>query len=445
MAGSKQTVEVWMKSTTRTVAGYLLLAVLLATAPIAYKIVKWKAYIWLPDYAVNMVHRETKTTTRPTHIMFVFADHYEQGLGEKGRDKNRRWLNKYMVMADRHRDSYGRKPQHTWFYAYDHRNAEVVTELAEAVYLGYGEIEFHWHHNNDTNESFPGKLKEALDWFNSFGAMVSIAPGNPVRFGFIHGNWSLDNSRGPKYCGVSRELDILRGAGCYADFTFPSFGWESQPSKINSIYYARDDDNPKSYDRGEDASVGKSHKGALMIFEGPLGLTLSRQLFEYGAVEVYDVPSASRVDSWIARDISVKGRPEWVFVKVYTHGAQSEGIVLGEQADSMYAYLERRYAHGDYRLHYVTAREAYNIVRAAEEGLYGDPDLYRNYEIKEPVNKFTKCDGSSKVRTWSEDKRSPRLGTPRSLGTEAGIFAPIGRDLKYHCATVGPLHAPPVG
>lgn len=217
---------------------------------------------------------------------------------------------------------------------------------------------------------------------------MSIAPGNPVAFGFIHGNWGLDNSLGDKYCGVNREIDILKQEGCYADFTFPSFGLESQPSKTNSIYFARDDDHPKSYDRGEDVSAGEQGQSALMIFEGPIGLRFGRQLFEYGAIENGDPATRSRVDSWVKTCIGVKGRPEWIFVKVYTHGMQSRGVVLGQQTDDMYSYLEQRYGRGKYRLHYVTAREAYNIVKAAENGLSGDPDTYRDYEVKEPLNRF---------------------------------------------------------
>ena len=389
--------ETTMKIPKRRIATCFLLVVILICTLVTYKIVKWKAYIWLPDYVAHVVHDGKQKTVRPTHIMFLFVDHYEPGTGNKGSDRNRLWLTKYVAMADGHRDSYGRKPRHTWFYAYEHRNPQVMTELSEAVRRGYGEIELHWHHGHDTNESFPMKLEQALDWFNSFGALISIAPGNPVGFGFVHGNWGLDDSRGEKYCGIRRELDILRRAGCYADFTFPSFGWESQPSKTNSIYYAWDDDDPKSYDRGEDASLGRSQDGAFMIFEGPLSLRLSRQLFEYGAIDNDDVATKSRVDSWIRTGIGVKGRPEWVFVKIYTHGIQNEDVVLGHQTDDMYSYLEERYGRGDYRLHYVTAREAFNIVRAAEEGLSGDPDLYRNYIIKEPVNRFATCDGSARL------------------------------------------------
>ena len=29
-------------------------------------------------------------------------------------------------------------------------------------------------------------------------------------FGFVHGKWSLDNSRGDEHCGVNNELAVLR-------------------------------------------------------------------------------------------------------------------------------------------------------------------------------------------------------------------------------------------
>jgi hypothetical protein len=377
----------------------LLLIAFVIAAPVTYKIVRWKAYIWLPDYVIRAVSKSDNIVSSTVHVIFIFADHYEPGRGIGAVQRNREWLRRYMAMADRHRDSYGRNPQHTWFYAYEQRNDQVVKELADAVYRGYGEIEFHWHHSNDSAESLTQKLEQALAWFNSFGAMRCDTTGNSVRFAFIHGDWSLDNSRGSRYCGVSRELDILRRAGCYADFTFPSLGVESQPSKTNSIYYATDNDNPKSYDKGDDASVGVSHGGRFLIFEGPLGLALRRQLFEYGGIGNGDeAPSKSRVNSWIASGIAVRGRPEWIFVKVYTHGVQSESVVLGEDTDRMYSYLEQRYGRGAYRLHYVTAREAYNIVKAAEDCLSGDPDLYRDYEVKEPVNKHFICDVSQGSR-----------------------------------------------
>jgi hypothetical protein len=365
----------------------LLFSVLLVALFFGYKIVRWKAYVWLPDYAASAAGREEAPAGSPIHVIFVFVDHYEPGPGPAGVERNREWLTEYKVLARRHRDSYGRVPQHTWFYAYEQKNDAVMEELSRAVRDGYGEIEFHWHHGNDTNESFGPKLEEALRWFNSFGAMVSGGLEERVRFAFVHGNCALDNSTTPDRCGVNRELDALREAGCYADFTFPSLGSPGQPSKVNSIYYAVDDDAPKSYDTGRDAEVGKRVPDGLLMFQGPMTLTVTRRLFEYGAVENDERPSPGRVDSWVASGVRVKGRPDWKFVKVYTHGAQSRTTCLGPETDAMFGRLEERYGKGSYRLHYVTAREAYNIVRAAEDGRTGDPDNFRDYEVTPPRNK----------------------------------------------------------
>jgi hypothetical protein len=38
----------------------------------------------------------------------------------------------------------------------------------------------------------------------------------------------------------------------------------------------------------------------------------------------------------------------------------------------------------NYVLHYVTAREVYNIIKAAEAGMQGDPGQYRDYILPAP-------------------------------------------------------------
>lgn len=61
--------------------------------------------------------------------------------------------------------------------------------------------------------------------------------------------------------------------------------------------------------------------------------------------------------------------------------------LLGAPIDAMHSYLEERYNDGrEYALHYVTAREMYNIARAAEAGKAGDPNQYRDFELKPPVH-----------------------------------------------------------
>ncbi len=59
--------------------------------------------------------------------------------------------------------------------------------------------------------------------------------------------------------------------------------------------------------------------------------------------------------------------------------------LLGAPAEAMYSDLERRFNDGrNHVLHYVTAREMYNIIKAAEEGKHGDPNQFRDHVLKPP-------------------------------------------------------------
>ena len=60
--------------------------------------------------------------------------------------------------------------------------------------------------------------------------------------------------------------------------------------------------------------------------------------------------------------------------------------LLGAPADAMFTHLERHYNDGQrYVLHYVNARELYNIVKAAEQGLQGNPSDYRDHILPRPA------------------------------------------------------------
>src|SRR5439155_17963245 len=105
------------------------------------------------------------------------------------------------------------------------------------------EIELHLHHHDDTDATLRALLREALHTYRQHGAL-SAWPDGRLAFGFIHGNWALDNSRhdhGRNYCGVNNELTVLMEEGCYADFTFPAWQHTAQPRQTNSLYYAVDD------------------------------------------------------------------------------------------------------------------------------------------------------------------------------------------------------------
>ena len=84
--------------------------------------------------------------------------------------------------------------------------------------------------------------------------------------------------------------------------------------------------------------------------------------------------------------IHVKGKPNWIFIKIHGHGAgaieKDREIMLGKSFDDMCEYLESKYNDGKkYFLHYVSARELYNIVRAAEDGKEGNPHVYRDFIV----------------------------------------------------------------
>jgi hypothetical protein len=90
----------------------------------------------------------------------------------------------------------------------------------------------------------------------------------------------------------------------------------------------------------------------------------------------------------VSANVHVQGRPEWVFVKVYTHGAPEKTAqsLLGEGGVGLHRELCTRYNDGRrWVLHYVTAREMYNIALAAMDGCTGDPRQFRDYELPPPA------------------------------------------------------------
>ena len=369
----------------RSLRRLLLLGLLLYVGAWGYRIYTRKYYIWLPGYLSWMWNREA-SPSGPVHIFFVFVDHFEPGDNYA---LTERWLNEYPKVAQRHRDADGRPWQHTWFYPGEQPLDRNLIALRQLVRAGFGETELHLHHGNDTQETARLKYVRAIEWFQKFGFLKT--PDGATHFAFIHGNWSLDNSRGQAFCGVPRELALLHELGCFADFTFPSLWQVSQPPFVNNLYEATDDDRPKSYDRGVPLRAGTTPVGDLLLFQGPLVIAPvlhpAKLFFQVEDGEIHPaVPvTPARVDYWMRANIHVLGRPDWRFIKIHTHGAQSNEDAdesLGPHFDSALTYLERAYNDGArYVLHYVTAREAFNLARAAVDGKRGDPRLYYNYLI----------------------------------------------------------------
>lgn len=350
---------------------------------------------WLGAYLSQCI-RSHPMVDKPIHIMFACCDHFEPDWNKADISKQinrvQRWVQEYPKLVSQFHDADGGHPKQTFFYpaeVYRKENLELLESLVEA---GLGEVEIHLHHDQDTEEGLKVKIQQAIKDFTRHGFLGQRKLSGQIRFAFIHGNWALNNSRKDgRWCGVNNETKILHNLGCYADFTYPSAPSETQPRKINSIYYSNSNSlKPKGHNKGINVEMGKYTSADVMHVQGPLALNWrnrSRGIFpriENGDITGHYHPTKDRVDLWVKQHICVAGKEDWIFIKTHTHGAKefNADTLLGEPMKKMYEYLLTRYNDKTkYIMHFVTAREMYNIIKAAEAGEIGSPSQYRDYLV----------------------------------------------------------------
>jgi hypothetical protein len=351
---------------------------------------------WLGDYARHLVRRaRTPRSDEPRHLLFALCDHYEPRWGKAPLDVGKKrvdtWAERYPALGE-YRDSDGRPPRHGWFFPGEEYDPHFLDQLAKLAARGFGEVEFHLHHDGDTAPSLAPRIREHLDTFAQHGHLSRKQDGGGAKYdwAFIHGNWCLANGRPDgKWCGVDDELVMLNELGCYVDLTFPAAPDPSQPDKVNQIYWPTGDlTKRRSYERGERARVGAKYEDRLLMITGPIALTRKGTFgvrLENGALTGNDPPTRERVKTWVDQNIHIEGRPEWVFVKVHTHGAleKTADSLLGDGGREMHSALHDYMKQG-WTLHYVTAREMYNVARAAMDGRSGDPSAFFDYLVKPP-------------------------------------------------------------
>ncbi len=353
---------------------------------------------WLPGWVRHRAHR---TVTRPKlegprHLLFALCDHYEPLHGrvsdEQGTERVKAWHEHYPRLADGYRDADGRRPRHSFFFPGEEYRPSYLDALADLAKRDLGEVEVHLHHDGDTAETVTPKFEKTLHDLAQHGHISRDADGR-YRWAFIHGNWALANARRDgRWCGVDDELPLLHRLGCYADFTFPSAPDECQPNIVNQIYWPSGDLHAKRcYEQGTRARVGDVKRDRLLLVQGPVALAkrpgkLSVRI-EGSAITAKDPASPARVKTWTDQAIHVEGRPEWVFAKLHTHGAPEREAksLLGDGGHALHRILTTQYNDGRrWILHYVTAREMFNIAMAAMDGKSGNPNDYRDYVVRPP-------------------------------------------------------------
>jgi hypothetical protein len=332
---------------------------------------------------------------------FEPGTNYVQGAVEQARVQE--LLEEYPRLVKHHQDGDGRVPRRTWFFPPHYHRFDNLKKLVSLCEQGYGEIELHLHHGRsrpDTAENLRRTLEQCIEEYGLFGIFGKQE--GKRRYGFVHGDWALDNSQRGRFCGVNNEIQILSETGCYADFTFPSRN-ESNPLKINSIFYATDDPlAPKSHNKGSDV-IRNGHKtGDLMIIQGPIHpYFLDRKLWKFRAlgdsINRWYHTETRRIDLWVATGIALRGKSDFIFIKTHTHGAVDNRVVLGKEMEDVFGYLESHYNDGsEYILHYVTARELYNVIKAVEANEpLKDPVAYADYAVKPP--KYTSSQNCSEA------------------------------------------------
>lgn len=323
--------------------------------------------------------------TVPLRVFLCIADHYEPMRGHPPRNTQQqrvdRWHREYPRLAAGLADSRGRPPQHTFFFPIEEYAPEFLEPLADLCRRGFGDVDIHLHHDNDHAEQLRESLLGFTRLLSERHGLLRKNEAGQITYGFIHGNWALDNARPDgRWCGVNNELTVLRETGCYADFTLPCAPAPGQTRTINSIYYAFDNpQRPKSHDRGTPARVGQPPpRDALLMVQGPLALNWRRRKWgllpglENGTLQANQPLAFERLPLWLSAGVSVMGRPGWRFVKLHTHGALEKNAdsLLGEPTRRFHEALARyaRQTPG-FEYYYVTAREMAALVHQAEAGL----------------------------------------------------------------------------
>jgi len=364
---------------------------------------KW-AYIrrTFPAFAWQRLTRSVPQGT--VHLVLAVADHFEPAIDIRDGDarvpqgeQERRlaiWCGEYPRAVSAWRDHDGCPFVHTYFYPAEQYDRPLIERLAEHCQRGWGEIEIHLHHGTkkpDNAQNIRRVLEQFRDTLAYRHNCLSFEEESDLpRYAFVHGNFALANSVTGRNCGVDSEMQVLAETGCYADMTLPTApGHAAQTSKINALYECALPLTQRAPHRqGRDLVRGNPPRIMPLMIQGPLLPDFSdlprRIRIENGSITSANPLSIHRLQLWKRAAITVKGRPDWLFIKLHCHSmdpTQTEAV----RGEAMKRFLQQLVEGANERreiLHFVTAREMANIVLAACDGREGNPGHYRSYRLK---------------------------------------------------------------
>lgn len=345
-----------------------------------------------------------QTAFEKKHVIFTVANHFEPSWSQNGllgqKDQIRR-LKEYVKLArstgDTVRDEDGTKFRHTNFYPAEQYDPDILEIMAEMQAEGLGETEIHLHHGverPDTAENLRATLVEFRDTLADRHRCLSRmnGSGDPM-YAFVHGNLALANSCGGRFCGVDSEMQILQDTGCYMDMTLPSAPDQSQVEMINAIYEIGGPlDRAVPHSTGRRVTANGSTPQLPLIHTGPLVLNWTRRVngipfprIDDGVLAANQPADIPRLKRWLSANITVSGRSDWVFIKLYCHGFfdHDTSSSIGERAKAFFSEIVEYGARkGNFDVYFASAREAFNMTTAAIDGQKGSPGKYRDYKLR---------------------------------------------------------------
>ena len=355
---------------------------------------------WLlryPAWRARELARRLKDSQSASHLIFLVANHFEPPIGPEGLPQLEKWCKLARATGNAIRDQDGTPFRHTNFFPAEQYNPALLEMMAGLQQEGFGEVEVHLHHGVEQPDTAANTKRLLLEFRDALAeehhCLSRESPTSEPKYAFVHGNWALANSAGGRFCGVDSEMQILAETGCYADFTLPSAPDRSQVPRLNAIYQCGHPmTEARPHRSGPGLAVGD--KLALpIIFTGPLVFDWKRRVrglpvprIDDGALAQNYPLGLDRLNRWRGAHISVKGRPEWTFIKLYSHGffEWDQDAMIGEQMKRfMNEVLEFGDRTGQYKITFASAREAFNMVMAALDGHGGNPGAYRDYRLRQ--------------------------------------------------------------
>jgi hypothetical protein len=332
--------------------------------------------IWGPDYIRQRLGRLTQRPSASLErIWLTIADHYEPMWQHAdlrtAQSRVALWRSAWPAIARRCKhDSIGKAPRYTFFFPEEEYHSTLIEPLAEMVRSGVADVEVHLHHDGEGRQNFIDRVTNFCKVLHREHGLLRERNGK-MAFGFIHGNWALDNSLPDgRWCGLNDEILLLRDLGCYADFTMPSGDSPTQAHLVNTIYYCNDNPNrPKSYDDGVPVTPGSDVDGDLLIIPGPLGIRWRDRWLprlETGELAIGNLATPYRVRRWVELAPRIGADS---FIKLYTHGAQerNSSVLLRGGLEAAITLLIEEARRRNCSVYFVSAWQMYLAIDAIRQ------------------------------------------------------------------------------